>query len=45
MNGKLTSRSLMEWNTLLCYFMKHGLQVRQPDLCGVDITDFQMYEI
>ena len=34
----------MEWNTLLCYFMKHGLQVRQLK-CGVEITEFQMYEI
>ena len=45
MNGKLTSWSFMEGNTLLCYFMEHGLWVLQPGMCGVEITEFQIYEI
>ena len=35
----------MEGNTLLCYFMEHGLWVLQPGMCGVEITEFQIYEI
>ena len=32
MNGKLTSWSFIEGNTLLCYFIEHGSWVRQPGM-------------